>query len=1409
MTTLTEIDREWLRKRGYTVEELPVPATPPAGTLTDADREWLRSRGYPVMPAAPSLDGDVGLPPSPPPPPPGGGAPPPPGGLFQFLQDATRFPLPSPSRESLPGRAVEGLIAGMRSPFPGTGAEGTPFAPPNTPAEWAKHIFLDVPAYVGADIPLGPSALRRGFQGATRPVPPRLAPAARPAERVRTPLPDILPETFVREAAEAAPPPRVAPLIEEAPSQTARPEAASPHAPTGPSYQEFVRRINSGPPMTYGEELDFQVKILDELAPEELAQRMQAAGASRPDLLYQQLLSTGSRRPLRRGETWRERVLQFAAAEQEQAVPPPRAAPLIEEVPPRVPVTEPGAPEAGIQRGMLGVPDQEFRPEAPMVQGDLEGLRLQREGLGAVPEAAPSPPAPESPLESALVKLDEAQAKLEAASAPRGPAPKFGSKAAYDAEQSRKMASAEGRPIISKAQSMRQAKQDFAAAQNEVREQRNLAATRQMALLDAADASRPYPQEGPGSVETFARTSAAGQPPSPPVGISPSGEAMEGGYKEILRQFNAFLHGQQGADAWQQTLLARTQERARRAQGVRTRTDALVSQGVDAETAMNLSLRELAGELPSVKTPLHQLATPEVREALFQEVYLTLADDIFERTSTAEALANALAGKPIPRTPGVKGGSAYSRLVRVFGEDMTKTITQQRSLPEIIALQTRGGLGLSGYRPAPGPFISQPGTQGFGSRTFGAEQRPMLGAFEEPALLPPQQPLRPEPPVGQFANLAPDLRSPAERQLDLQRFRERTGEAVGPVGGPMPNMPDLPVLRNPPQPLIPEGPVGAFKPLAPDPRTQAQKQLDLQRFRERTGEAVGPVGGPMPNMPDLPVLRNPPQPLIPEGPVGAFKPLAPDPRTQAQKQLDLQIFKELTGEAPSPTGPSDPRTLAEMGIPPERIVRAPSMIPGPERARMVEWAKNIGLTTVDLGNLMRANVATVDLSYLRQQAFLLPGHPVAFAKSFRDALRGLWSAEYAKSIDDWIRHDPDYKFYVLAQQKHGRDFLRPLDARMGRNGKLLEDWQRAEEFIIKGGNRPLQKLADRIPWINVSSRAYITGMNSMNWHIYKGYLKTLHRQNEQIAAGLVKLKPLESFSIAKEADSLASMLADMSGRGPVGPLKELTPALNAGFFSLRTNIGRLISPRHLFSQDKWTRGEAWKNFLSGIGAMSAVILGGKQLGLWDVETDHRSSDYMKIILGGRIRIDPWGGYQQYAVLYGRLLPLVGGIKSTTTGAISDYDPSLAAARFVRSKASPMLSEAIMLWTGKDFIGRDIDRKDWKFWLKQNAPLSAQTIIDAFTAEGLVGLALAPLSVVGMGVQVHEESQNSVAHEMYGMDYDDLPEFQRSVVRWELTNRQTPEQRQKMQEAEAAQKNKTKEREAERRRQFQQNTWRRR
>jgi len=289
----------------------------------------------------------------------------------------------------------------------------------------------------------------------------------------------------------------------------------------------------------------------------------------------------------------------------------------------------------------------------------------------------------------------------------------------------------------------------------------------------------------------------------------------------------------------------------------------------------------------------------------------------------------------------------------------------------------------------------------------------------------------------------------------------------------------------------------------------------------------------------------------------------------------------------------------------------------------------------------------------------------------------------------------------------------------------------------------------------------------MNWRIFKGHLRMLRRVQENIGTGQKSLQSgvgaqflpgrvPDAFDFNRSAGQFAEMLADFSGRGPIPDnLKAVSPILNGLAFSLRTNVGRLLTPRHLWASDKFVRQAAWKNMLTGVGSIAGLIYAGHSLGWWRTEFDSRSSDFLKIIMGNT-RVDPWGGYQRYAVLFARLLTSFTdeNFKSVKSGQLSKRDPITdLIPRFARGLAAPALSQIYMAWVGEDWIGREIDRTDWKFWIEQNTQLAVQDIIEVYEEEGLLGLPAGIAGIYGAGIQVIKDEDSTPSPGGFGFEIE--------------------------------------------------------
>lgn len=396
-----------------------------------------------------------------------------------------------------------------------------------------------------------------------------------------------------------------------------------------------------------------------------------------------------------------------------------------------------------------------------------------------------------------------------------------------------------------------------------------------------------------------------------------------------------------------------------------------------------------------------------------------------------------------------------------------------------------------------------------------------------------------------------------------------------------------------------------------------------------------------------------------------------------------------------------------------------------EKQIIVRILKESGMTAIDIGNFLRANKASFDFSFWRQTRTLAFGHPVNFYRANVEAFKAMLSREAAEANWQWITRDPDYELYETIRQSTKSDPLRPRHPRKG--GRQYEG---TEEFGYLTGNRPIPKIARKLPWIRYSQRAFETGCNTMAWLCWKNYLANARMRSESIATGKVKLKEGDAFDITQEMAGFQKMLADLIQRGNLGPFTEAAPVIGAFAFAPRATIGRALTPRHLFSTNSRVRKESWRNLGSFVGVVGSVVALGAFLDLWDYDDDPRSSDFMTIRIGNT-RIDPWAGYKQFANLYARIISRSG--VSSITGAEYETNFTNLMTNFFRGKASPLFSFALDILEGKTYGGNKLEIGNVKQWFDRVLPFSIMDAYEAFNENSRNGwISLLP-AWVGEGV----------------------------------------------------------------------------
>jgi hypothetical protein len=399
-----------------------------------------------------------------------------------------------------------------------------------------------------------------------------------------------------------------------------------------------------------------------------------------------------------------------------------------------------------------------------------------------------------------------------------------------------------------------------------------------------------------------------------------------------------------------------------------------------------------------------------------------------------------------------------------------------------------------------------------------------------------------------------------------------------------------------------------------------------------------------------------------------------------------------------------------------------------EKDTIVRTLKNIRMTAVDIGNFIRANKASCDMSAWRQVMPLVPGNPIEAYRSEVEAWKALFSQASAEANWEWVKRQPSFPYYVEMARQTGQDFLRMLEVPKG-----TAQWQAAEEFGYLTEERLLPRITAKVPWIKWSGRAFVTKTNTMTIMVYNKCLKAALSYADMIATGKIKLPEGEGFSIQQEMNDYGKAIAWMTQRASLGKLKAIAPEIGGMVFAPRSWLGRLYTPRLLIDPNPRVRRFAWKNLMLFVGVIGGLVMLGHHLGLWDVELDPHSGEFGGIRIGN-LRIDPWAGYRQFLVLFTRLITGTG--VSSVTGQEYEINPIGALTTFFRNAVAPLLSTFLDFWTGKNFLGEKVDITNFRQWVDRIAPFTVQNELEAFQDSWQHGLMAFLPSFFGANVNVY-------------------------------------------------------------------------
>jgi hypothetical protein len=178
------------------------------------------------------------------------------------------------------------------------------------------------------------------------------------------------------------------------------------------------------------------------------------------------------------------------------------------------------------------------------------------------------------------------------------------------------------------------------------------------------------------------------------------------------------------------------------------------------------------------------------------------------------------------------------------------------------------------------------------------------------------------------------------------------------------------------------------------------------------------------------------------------------------------------------------------------------------------------------------------------------------------------------------------------------------------------------------------RILENVPGVRASNRAYVGFLNKLRQDTFHSLVTSAKAMGRDIDTDQVLTKQIADF------------VNNATGRGSLGNWEKNAELLNNTFFSPRLIASRLqmMNPKNYLTTDPFVRKEYWKS-LGAITAAGNTFLGLAALGGATVSLDSNSADFGKAKIGNT-RFDPWGGFQQYAVLASRLAQ--GKYTSSTT-----------------------------------------------------------------------------------------------------------------------------------------------------------------
>lgn len=360
----------------------------------------------------------------------------------------------------------------------------------------------------------------------------------------------------------------------------------------------------------------------------------------------------------------------------------------------------------------------------------------------------------------------------------------------------------------------------------------------------------------------------------------------------------------------------------------------------------------------------------------------------------------------------------------------------------------------------------------------------------------------------------------------------------------------------------------------------------------------------------------------------------------------------------------------------------------------------------------------------RQGLFVAARHPVQWAQANKESVKFAKDENYFIKRMKNLSEDP----WIVAGDGHD----------IG-----LQGVKGMHEEAFTNNN-----LADKVPGVARSERAYTGGLSELRASLWKNALQKYGATPEEAAANLGE----------KGMEGLAESVRTLTGRGGKagGFVDKRASTLGEALFSPRLWASRLqpFSPAYWKRIGPAGRKEAFQS-LGSFAAVAGLALSAAVAAGADVETDPRSSDFLKIKVGDT-RYDILGGFQQNLVFGWR--QLTGETKSSQSGKVTHFARDIGdvlsgkkeedvvdqgittpnrltvGADLVGNKAAPLISSGMKLLAGKDKSGNAVNPLTEIGQLF--VPIGLQGTYHAFQRDGLKGVAKNAPDFVGIGTQTY-------------------------------------------------------------------------